>query len=84
MINKSSFDSGILHSLAEQCGIEGGLWKHKAELDIRPLYRKLPLGHIERQVTHTAVSDCHDNWATLQAFGQFLKNGIKKARKSKR
>lgn len=71
-INKASFDSGILHSLAEQIGITGGLWKHKAELDLRPLYRKIPVTFEQPKLKHNVEDDCFDNLAVLQTFGQFL------------
>jgi len=73
-INKSSFDYSVLATLSDQFLAKKDLWKHKAELDLRTLYRKLPLG-TGRDVddaAHTAARDVQHNLATLQAFGRFL------------
>lgn len=71
-IQKASFDYSVLHSLAEQHQLFGGLWKHKAELDLRPMWRLFDLPRPEVKLQHRALSDCEYNVEILKTIGRFM------------
>ena len=84
-INKTSFDSGRLHSLAEDFGVKGNLWPHRAELDIRTIRDALSLpsdkGDSSLSSAHRATADCLWNLGVLRQFGNFKRLDMHKKRK---
>ncbi len=72
-INKASYDSSLLHSLARDYGCQEPLWDHKAELDLRTLYRVLEIPKPRPKAVHRAIEDCRDNMVTLQAGGEIIR-----------
>ncbi len=76
-IMKPSFDSPILHSLATTFDLTGGLWKHRAEMDLRTPLRKLMPADYKRPEGswHQASVDVEHGWDIL-AKAKFPKMGM--------
>lgn len=68
-INKSSFDHGIMHTLAEDLFMKDELWPHKAEFDLRT-GRKMARVHVPGEATHRGLADVKWNVEVLKAIGR--------------
>lgn len=73
-INKSSFDHGILHTLAEDLFMKDELWPHKAEFDLRT-GRKMARARspIKSAATHRGLQDVRWNVSVLKAMGDVMR-----------
>lgn len=67
-IMKPTFDSPLLHSLAKDFGVEGLLWSHRSEMDLRtPLRKLLPAGYKRPEgPKHRAAYDVEHAWDLLK------------------
>lgn len=81
-INGLSFDSGRMHTLAEDYGLSSStnpLWGHYLEQDIRGFRKKLRLPNVEvlGGTKHRAATDVRWNFAVIQTLGQALRLDVK-------
>ena len=68
-LNHPTFDAGRLKTLAEDCGIFGGLWSYGAEMDIHSIKYKHGIEIEEKDPDqHRGIADCRYNFNILAKF----------------